>query len=97
MVEGLKFGNSSFKQYFSKKIGNTYCDIKSYKYNYDLDYSDFKKWFLMIWDNKEEYLNNHTDRIYKKLNFVKQTSTLLLQVSIVNILLFYVSSFLKKK
>ena len=65
-VENTNINNYTINDYINLNLGNTYCDINTYSVPNITDYEKFKKWFLMIWDKKENYLEN-----YKKLNYTQ--------------------------
>lgn len=73
-VENTTKNDNHFSNYLKKDIGNTYLMINTYKAYQIKDYDQFKKWFLMIWDKKEEYLENYKNYDYIKLNTKLKTS-----------------------
>lgn len=73
-VENSTKNDNNLSNYLTKDIGNTYVMINTYKAYQIKDYDEFKKWFLMIWDKKEEYLKNYKNYEYNKLNTKLKTS-----------------------
>tara|TARA_Y100000590_G_scaffold171157_1_gene195784 strand:- start:6488 stop:7357 length:870 start_codon:yes stop_codon:yes gene_type:complete len=88
-VDGLKKFETGFLSYL-KNIKNTYCYINTYKVNNNVfnNYELFKKWYLMIWDKKEHYLDNYYDYKYKKFNYNLKTSTFIINIIFVSLLIF---------
>lgn len=90
----LKFKTEYF-DFIKYKVGNVYCNVNTYKINdycYN-NYDNFKKWYLSIWDKKEDYINNYIDYEYKKLKYTIKTSTFILHIIFINIGYFYLKSF----
>lgn len=76
-VENTTKNDNDLYKYLNKPLGNTYVMIKTYKVKHIVEYDKFKEWFLMIWDKKEEYLNdyNNTEKYdYKLLDTKLKTS-----------------------
>jgi lysocardiolipin and lysophospholipid acyltransferase len=90
----LKF-RTEYLDFIKYKIGNVYCNVNTYKINDSCynNYDNFKKWYLSIWDKKEDYINNYIDYEYKKLNYTMKTSTFILHVIFLSIGYFYLKSF----
>lgn len=95
----LRF-KTGYLDFFKYNVGDLYCSINTYKINtkcYD-NYENFKKWFLMIWDKKEHYIDNYIDYIYKKQDYTMNTSTFILNIVFINLIIlnFYTKSLFKK-
>ena len=80
---------------YLNNVGNLYCNVNSYKINENTinDYELFKKWFLIIWDKKESYLDNYIDFEYKRLDYTMKTSTFVLNLVFFNLIIFYIKTF----
>lgn len=95
-IENLKNKDAGLKNMFLKKIGDTFCDIQSYKYNYNInDYDTFKTWFLMIWDNMEtclDTLKSDNEDVFKDFHKIEnrlKTSSYILHLACGLIIFFY--------
>ena len=75
-------------------MGNTYCNINTYKINDKCfnNYDNFKKWFLIVWDKKEDFLNNYKIYEYELKKFRIKSSTYILNLVIFNCILFKLNS-----
>jgi len=95
-IDGLKKFNTS-PLHFIKNATNTFCHINSYKINKNTlnNYDNLKIWYLMIWDRKEEYLNNYNNNLYKKFNYDIKSSTFILNIVMLNLCILYYNVFLK--
>jgi hypothetical protein len=87
-VENTTKNDSKITSYLTKNLGNTYVKINTYKCEHIKDYDKFKKWFLQIWDRKEEYLNNYND--FEKYNYIKLDTKLKTSVKILTILSIFI-------
>ena len=78
-----------------RRVGDAFGVIETYKVPYDdrlYDYEYFKKWFLQIWDKKENILNNMDKYVYRKIIPKLNTSTY-----IYTILCFFIFTYLNIK
>jgi len=57
-IQNFHNKNSYMKDILVKEMGYTFSIIKTYKAEYIEDYNKYKEWFLQIWRNKNETLNN---------------------------------------
>ena len=67
MKDSLKF-KTGYLDFIKHNVGNVYCNINSYKINKLCinNYDNLKNWILMIWDKKEEYINEYNNyELYK--------------------------------
>ena len=85
----LKFKTGYF-DFIKYNVGNLYYNVNTYKVNNNIfnNYELFKKWFIMIWDKKEDYLNNYNKCIYKNSNYTIKTSTFILNIIFISLLIF---------
>ena len=90
----LKFKTGYF-DFIKYNIGDVYCNVNTFKINKNVfnNYDLFKKWFLMIWDKKEDYFDNYYNYNYTKLNYIMKTSTFVLHICFANFLIFYMKTF----
>jgi len=79
-VENTNINDNTIKDYLSKKLGKTYIKINTYKISDFDDYDNFKKWFNLIWTEKEKYLDN-----YKNYNYIKLDTRLKTSIKIITI------------
>lgn len=86
-VKNVGIDNQKIKHMLTKDIGNTYCQILTYKPEVFEDYDKFKLWFLQIWKIKDDYLNNYLDYYYQKTKFKMKTSVFILDVMVVFIMI----------
>jgi 1-acyl-sn-glycerol-3-phosphate acyltransferase len=86
----LKF-KTEYLDFFKYKVGNVYCSVNTYKINSNCynNYENFKKWFLMIWDKKENYLKNfyNSECKYMRLDYIMNMSTFILNIIFLNIII----------
>lgn len=89
----LKF-KTGYVDFLKYKVGNLYCNINTYKVNNKCfnDYDNFKKWFLMVWDKKENYLGNYIDYEYKKLDYYIKTSSFILNLLYISLIIQNITS-----
>lgn len=99
----MKF-KTGYLDYFKNKLGDIYCNINSYNINNKCfnNYDNFKKWYLMIWDNKEEYLNNYNIYKYIIKKYQINTSTFILNIIFLSLIIYNLNiknnlSLIKKK
>ena len=80
---------TGYLDFIKYKVGNLYCNVDTYKINNKClnNYDNLKKWILMIWDKKENYLDNYIDYEYKKINYFMKTSTFILNIFILSMFL----------
>lgn len=86
-VENLELDNHKIKNILSKKLGKTYCQIRTYKPEVIEDYEIFKLWFLQIWKIKDYYLNYYQYYNYQETTFKMKTSVFILDVVVVFIMM----------
>ena len=97
-VENTTKNDNNLSKYFNKPLGNTYLMIKTCKVKHITEYDKFKEWFLMIWDKKEEYLNdyNNTEKYdYKLLDTKLKTSIKV--ITCLTIFIYFVTFYILKK
>lgn len=98
-IENTTKNDNHLRNILNKDIGNTYLKINTYKCPHISDYDKFKKWFLMIWDKKEEYLNDYNNEVkykYNKLDTELDTSIKIITILFIFIFV-YISYFLYLK
>lgn len=95
---------TGYLDYFKGNLKDLYCNINSYNINNKCfnNYDNFKKWYLMIWDDKEEYLNNHNIYKYIIKKYQINTSTFILNIIFLSLIIYNLNmknnlSLIKKK
>jgi|SaaInlStandDraft_5_1057022.scaffolds.fasta_scaffold02877_5 hypothetical protein len=58
LIQNFHNKDSYMKNIIIKEMGYTFCVIKTYKGEYIENYKKYKEWFLQIWRNKNEILEN---------------------------------------
>jgi len=86
-IDGLNINDNGIKHLIKKDLGKTYVIIKNYKARYFEDYKIFKKWFIQIWDKKEEFLINYKRYKYIEFNYELKISNIILTNLILTIFL----------
>lgn len=82
--------DETLTSYLNNNLGNTYVCIKTYKPKYIEDYEKFKKWFIQIWENKEEFLDNYKDYEYEENQDKIKTSNKILTTLSILIFLYFI-------
>lgn len=80
---------TGYLDYFKSKLGDVYCNINSYNINnkcFD-NYDNFKTWYLMVWDIKDNYLNNYNSYDYINKKQKINTSTFILNIIFFSLLI----------
>jgi 1-acyl-sn-glycerol-3-phosphate acyltransferase len=91
-VEGLNIDDKNIGDFLKNNLKNTYVNIKTYKARYFDDYDKFKRWFIQIWDKKEDYLNDYNDfnkYDYKKVDGNIKISNIILTNLVIFIFLYF--------
>lgn len=70
MVENFHLKTARMKDLLTKQLGNTYSVVRTYDIpiKYLDDYDKFKKWFLKIWQKKDNILDNINKYKYDIVN-----------------------------
>jgi 1-acyl-sn-glycerol-3-phosphate acyltransferase len=88
VVENFIKKNAYIKSLLTKRLGDTYTMIYTYKTPYIKDYEEFKKWFLNIWHIKNMNIENYTNFEYKEVEPKVNTSIYILSLFVL-FLFFY--------
>ena len=94
LKDSLKF-KTGYLDFIKHNVGNVYCNINSYKINKLCinNYDNLKNWILMIWDKKEEYINEYNNYEYKLIKNKYRTSTYILILTYFSFFIFYLKTF----
>lgn len=99
-VENTTKNDYNLSDYFNKPLGNTYLMINTYKVKHITEYDKFKEWFLMIWDKKDEYLNDYNNMEkydYKLLDNKLKTSVKVITCLTIYIFIYFIYFLYLKK
>lgn len=89
-IDGLNINDNGIQHIIKKDLGKTHVIIKNYKARYFEDYKIFKKWFIQIWDKKEEFLINYKKYKYTEFNYELKVSSIILTNLILTVFLLMV-------